>query len=78
MRPGRTITVRCTNLPPGNGVAQVAISSVAERTIYMSFIVALLIVLVVCISVWWFGPFRVRAGADSPPEQRDGRGPDAR
>ena len=51
-----------------------AISSVAERTIYISFVVALLIVLVVCISVWWFGPFRVRARADSAPEQLDDPG----
>jgi Flp pilus assembly protein TadB len=52
-------------------VATAAISSVAERTIYISFLVALLIVLVVCLSVWWFGPFRVRTRAESSPEQLD-------
>jgi hypothetical protein len=55
-------------------MAPAAISSVAERTIYISFVVALLIVVVVCLSVWWFGPFRVRAGGDSTPEHLDGPG----
>jgi hypothetical protein len=56
-----------------------AISSVAERTIYISFVVALLIVAVVCLSVWWFGPFRTRTGANSPPaETLDGTGREPR
>ena len=55
-----------------------AISSVAERTIYISFVVALLIVAVVCLSVWWFGPFRARGGSGSPPERLDGPGREPR